>query len=251
MKKLLASLAVTVLVLAIAPAALAVGGTKAKPASTTHKFALSGTLVSVDTTNSLVVVRTTGGKSQSTKAKSKKITVAVTDKTQILLREQTASGKLSKPRTLALADLKPGKRVNVRGTVLTQNGARQYTAARVVMLVRTYQFQCNATIASTPDPVASTFLVKLKTMSHNWNGWKNDKNIWGKEITITVTPATKIFSRQLDAAGNAGGPVAATLADLAVGNAVHISGRAVAADDGSNQFVAVRIVESLPAPATP
>ena len=255
MKRWIAAFAVAALVLAVAPAALAAGIDKTKPGNgpKTLKFNCQGTIVSVDAGTNTFVVKVKnlncswrGAKRQ----RGKDLTFLVTDKTTVLMRQIAASGATSKPVPLAFADLKANRSVRVSGQVVVENGKGQWTAARVVMLVPTYKFQSNATI-KTVDAGTNSFIAEIKTMSRNWNGWKQMKALRGQPITFVVTDATKIFTRQLDASGEAASEVAATLVDLAPGGRVHIGGRVIAADDGNFVFRALRIVEFIPAPPAP
>jgi hypothetical protein len=251
MKKYLLLSLVAALVLGVAPLALAAGAAKAKPGKTEFRFQCSATIVSVDAATNTFVVKVKAMSSAwkgARKMRGKEVTIAVSDTTAIFVRQLGERGTLSPTKPLAFADLKAGRAVHVSGkVVVAANGSATFKAARIVMFVPTYKFQCNATIVSV-DAATNSFVVKVKTMSRSWRGWKKMPGLRGKEITLVVTAATKIFTRQLDAAGQAGESMPATFGDLVPGNKVHIGGRVVAAEDGSNQFNALRVVEFLPAP---
>ena len=255
MKRWLMVAAIATMALVVSAPAWAQGGDPAGPGpgGKAQRFVCQGTVVSVDADAGTLVVKVKMMSRTFRGAKAlrgEEVTVAVTDQTVVLLRQKRANRTLSGAVPMAFADLKPGRAVNIAGTVVVQDGVKHLTARRIVMLVPTYKFQSNATIVST-DEATGTFVVKVKTMSRAWHGWRQMRSLRGDEITIVTTEATRFYKRQLGEDGSVGPVVEATFAELVAGNRVHIGGRVVAAEDGSIEFRALRVVEFLPAPVAP
>ena len=255
MKRWLVVAAIATMALVVSAPAWAQAGDPAGPGpgGKAQRFICQGTVVSVDSAAGTLVVKVKMMSRTFRGAKAlrgEEVTVAVTDQTAVLLRQKTAGGVLSPAVPIAFADLEAGRAVNITGTVVVQDGVKQLTARRIVMLVPTYRFQGNATIVSI-DEAAGTFVVKVKTMSRAWHGWRQMRSLRGDEITIVTIEATRFFTRQLGGDGSVAPAVVATFADLVAGNRVHVDGRVVASEDGSIEFRALRVVEFIPAPTAP
>ena len=219
MKKLSIVLVITAVALAAAPAALAksTGTTRAK------SFTAKGKVTAVDAESGTMTMKVWSGTRYIRHKRGKTVTFNVTGNTRI---HRVVNGYYT---AIALADVKAGERVTVKGFHRKKDGKRVYTARRVTTKA-TWAVRARAKVTAI-DSDAKTLTVRI----HRRYNYHLRARI-GKELTFQITDDTKLRLRQNRSTADI------TFDEIVVDDKVTIWGYADNQDPTDRVYVARRLL---------